>query len=203
MRSAERFPHPGPSTPHRARVRDENEIIESVRQGSTDAFGELVVRHQQRVFSILGRYERDAQRVEDLAQQTFIKAWRALAQFDGRAPFEHWISRIAVRTALDHLRKQKRLRREVPFSSLGDSVLDWLRSDRPSEVGARDAREVLDLALSKLSPEDRVVITLLEIEEQSVQEISRMTGWSGIAVRVRAHRARAKLKKTLQKMKEG
>ncbi len=179
---------------------DEHEIIEEVRQGSTDAFGELVQRHQRRVFAILGRYERDIQRVEDLAQQTFIKAWRAFAQFDGRAPFEHWISRIAVRTALDHLRKQKRLRQEVPFSSLGDSVLDWLRSDRPSEIGVRDAREVLGLALSKLSPEDRIVITLLEIEERSVEEIRRMTGWSGVAVRVRAHRARAKLKKILERM---
>ena len=165
-------------------MKDEHEIIESVRQGSTDAFGELVRRHQQRVFSILGRYERDTQRVEDLAQQTFIKAWKAFAQFDGRAPFEHWVSRIAVRTALDHLRKQKRLRAEVPFSSLGDSVLDWLRSDHASEIGAREAREVLDLAFKKLSPEDRVVITLLEIEERSVEEIRAVTGWSGVGVRV-------------------
>jgi len=185
------------------RVKDENEIVAAVREGSTEAFGELVQRHQQRVFTILGRYERDRQKVEDIAQQTFIKAWRAIAQYDGRAPFEHWISRIAVRAALDHLRKQKRLRQEVPFSSLGDSVLDWLRSDQQMDSpGAREAREILDLAMSKLSPEDRVVITLLEIEERSVQEIASMTGWSGISVRVRAHRARAKLKKILEKMKE-
>jgi RNA polymerase sigma-70 factor (ECF subfamily) len=181
-------------------VNDEVELIDRIRKGSLDEFGELVRRHQQRVFSILGRYERDVQRVEDLAQQTFVKAWRALAQYDGRAPFEHWISRIAVRTALDHLRKQKRLRAEVPFSCLGDSVLDWLRSDRASEISSREAREVLDPAMSKLSPEDRVVITLMEIEERSVQEISRMTGWSGVGVRVRAHRARAKLKKILERM---
>lgn len=185
------------------RVKDEKEIIEAVRNGSTADFGELVLRHQQRVFTILGRYERDRQKVEDIAQQTFVKAWRAFAQYDGRAPFEHWISRIAVRAALDHLRKQKRLRAEVPFSSLGDSALDWLRSDKEVDSpGLRETREVLDLAMSNLSPGDRVVITLLEIEERSVQEISRMTGWSGISVRVRAHRARAKLKKVLERMKQ-
>lgn len=183
-------------------MKDEAELIESIRKGSLDEFSELVQRHQQRVFAILGRYERDAQRVEDLAQQTFIKAFRALAQFDGRAPFEHWISRIAVRTALDHLRKQKRLRQEVPFSSLGDSVLDWLHGARDAAIGAREAREILDLAMAKLSPEDRVVITFLEIEERSVEEIRRLTGMSGVAVRVRAHRARAKLRKILEKMSD-
>jgi RNA polymerase sigma-70 factor (ECF subfamily) len=182
-------------------LKDEREIIAAVRAGSLDEFGELVRLHQRRVFAIVSRYERDPQRAEDLAQQTFIKAWRALDKYDARAPFEHWISRIAVRTALDHLRKQKRLRREVPFSSLGDAVLDWLGSDKDLErTDAEGAREVLNAALSKVSAEDRLVITLLEIEQRSVKEISEWTGWSAVAVRVRAHRARGRLKKVLERM---
>ena len=78
------------------------------------------------MFAVLHRYERDAQRLEDLAQETFVKAWRALDQFDGRAPFEHWLTRIAVRTALDHLRKRKRVQPEIGFDELGDDALDWL-----------------------------------------------------------------------------
>src|SRR5476649_2182556 len=93
-----------------------------------DDFAEIVRRHQSRVFAIRHRYERDVQRVEDLAQETFLKAWRALAQFDGRAPFEHWISRIAARTALDHLRKEKRRKNEIGLPDLGEDALDWLQS---------------------------------------------------------------------------
>ena len=181
---------------------DEKELIESVRNGSLDDFTEIVQRHQQRVFSILGRYERDIQKIEDMAQQTFIKVWRGLDRYDGRAPLEHWISRIAVRVALDHLRRQKRLKAEIPFSSLGDSALDWLRSDRESaQLAAKEARDILDAALARLSPEDRLVITLLEIEMRSVKEIARLTGWTGVLVRVRAHRARAKLRNILEKLR--
>ena len=67
-------------------MNDDAELLERIRSGATDDFAEIVRRHQSRVFAILHRYERDAHRVEDLAQETFLKAWRALAQFDGRAP---------------------------------------------------------------------------------------------------------------------
>ncbi len=182
-------------------MNDDAELLERIRAGAPDDFAEIVRRHQSRVFAILHRYERDAHRVEDLAQETFLKAWRALAQFDGRAPFEHWISRIAVRTALDHLRRAKRYRQEIGLAELGDDALDWLRSDNEkNELDSRHAAEILELALRELSPADRVVITLQEIEGRAVKEIAALTGSSGVAVRVRALRARAKLKRILEKL---
>jgi RNA polymerase sigma-70 factor (ECF subfamily) len=184
-------------------VNDDAELLQRIRDGATDEFAGLVRRHQARVFGILHRYERDAQRVEDLAQETFLKAWRALAQFDGRAPFENWIARIATRTALDHLRKEKRRKNEVGFDELGEDALDWLRSDdEKSELDSRGAAEILELAMCELSPADRVVITMQEIEGRSVKEIAAATGMSGVAVRVRALRARAKLKHALEKLVE-
>jgi len=139
--------------------------------------------------------------VEDLAQEAFVKVWRALEQFDGRAPFEHWISRITVRVALDHLRKEKRRRNEIGLPELGADVLDWLRSDdEKNELDSRSAAEVLALALRELSPADQVVITMQEIEDRSVKEIAAATGSTGVAVRVRALRARAKLKRALEKI---
>ena len=184
-------------------MNDDAELLQRIRAGATDEFAELVRRHQARVFGILHRYERDAQRVEDLAQETFLKAWRALAQFDGRAPFEHWISRIAVRTALDHLRREKRRKNEIALPELGDDVLDWLRSpDEKSELDSRDAAEVLHRAMQQLSPADHVIITMQELEGRSVKEIAAAMGISGIAVRVRAVRARAKLKRALEKLSE-
>lgn len=182
---------------------DDAELLQRIRAGATDEFAELVRRHQARVFGILHRYERDAHRLEDLAQETFFKAWRALDQFDARAPFEHWISRIAVRTALDHLRREKRRKNEVGLPELGEDALDWLRSpDEKSELDARDAAEVLHRAMQCLSPADRVVITMQELEGRSVKEIAAALGVSGIAVRVRAVRARAKLKRALETLSE-
>ena len=183
-------------------VNDDAELLERIRNGAQDDFAELVQRHQSHVFAVLYRYERDHQRLEDLAQETFVKAWRALAQFDGRAPFKHWLTKIAVHTALDHLRKQKRRKNEIGLPELGEDALEWLHSDegKQTELEASDAREILEIAMRELSPADRLVITLQEIEGRSVKEISELTGSSNIAVRVRALRARARLKKELEKL---
>lgn len=185
-------------------MKDETELLARIRHGAPDDFAEVIREHQSLVFSILYRYERDAHLVEDLAQETFVKAWRALTQFDGRAPLSHWLSRIAVHVALDHLRKRKRVKNEIGFDDLGEEALDWLRSDDDGrDLEANQAREILELAMQKLSPEERLVITLQEIEGKSVEEISRLTGSSSVAVRVRAFRARNKLKKALMKMEAG
>ena len=180
---------------------DDAELLERIRGGATDDFAGLVRRHQSRVFAILHRYERDAHKVEDLAQETFLKAWRALGQFDGRAPFEHWLSRVAARVALDHLRKEKRRQNEIGLPELGDDALDWLRNDdEKSELDARSAAELLELAMRELSPADRLVITMQELEGRSVKEIAVAMGASGVAVRVRAMRARSKLRQALEKI---
>lgn len=180
---------------------EDAELLARIKNGATDDFAEIVRRHQARVFAVLHRYEHDAQRLEDLAQETFIKAWRALGQFDGRAPFEHWLAKIAVRTAIDHVRRRQRVEREMGFDDLGDDTLEWLRGeDSGPELDAGQARELLDVAMRELSPADRVVITLQEIEGRSVKEIAALTGSSGIAVRVRATRARKKLRAALERL---
>ena len=180
-------------------VSDDAELLQRIRNGAPEEFAELVRRHQSHVFAILYRYERDHHRLEDLAQDTFFKAWRSLGQFDGRAPFQHWLSKIAVHAALDHLRKQKRSQKEIGFPELGEDALDWLHNDtRQSDLDVSQAREILAAAMQKLSADDQLVLTLLEIEDRSVKEISTLTGWSAVTVRVRALRARGRLKKALE-----
>jgi RNA polymerase sigma-70 factor (ECF subfamily) len=184
-------------------VNDDAELLDRIRNGAVDDFAEIIQRHQAQVFAILHRYERDAQKAEDLAQETFVKAWRFLDRYDGRAPFNHWLSKIALRVALDHLRRQKRLRPEVAFSELGEAALDWLQQpDDGADVGAEQAAELLHAAMRELAPEDRQVITLLELEGRSVKEICALTGFSSAAVRVRAFRARGKLRKILTQMEQ-
>jgi len=184
-------------------VNDDAELVERIRGGASDDFAELVRRHQSHVFAILYRYERDHQRLEDIAQETFLKAWRGLGQFDGRAPFQHWLSKIAVRAALDHVRRQQRHRNEIALPELGDDALEWLHTDDDkNELQTNQAREILEVAMRELSPAERIVITLQEIEGRSVKEISALTGSSSVAVRVRAMRARAKLKKALEELEQ-
>lgn len=184
-------------------MKDETELPAPARHGTPDDFAEVMQQHHALVFSILYRYERDVHLIEDLAQETFVKAWKSLAQFDGRAPFSHWLSRIAVHVALDHLRKRKRVRQEIGFDDLGEAVLDWLcTDDGEKELTANQAREILEKAMQKLSPEERMIITLQEIEGKNVAEISQLLGRSQVATRVRAFRARAKLKKALQHMEK-
>jgi RNA polymerase sigma-70 factor (ECF subfamily) len=185
-------------------VNDDAQLLARIRQGAQDDFAELVSRHQSHVCTILYRYERDRQKLEDLAQETFVKAWRSLEQFDGRAPIEHWLSKIAVRVALDHLRKERRHRHEIGLAELGEDALEWLQSDKEQgELGAREAAELLALAMRELSPAEQLVITMQELEGRSVKEISELTGSSSVAVRVRALRARAKLRRALERLEKG
>lgn len=202
---------PGPAAGERRRSRDgrhaqvneDAELLARIRNGAQDDFAELVRRHQAQVFAILARYERDSQKLEDLAQETFVKAWRSLAQFDGRAPFQHWLSRIAVHAALDHLRRERRHRNEIGLPDLGEDALDWLRNeDDERALEGRQAAELLALAMRDLSPAEQLVITMQELEGRNVKEICERTGSSSIAVRVRGVRARAKLRRALEKLEK-
>jgi len=182
-------------------VNDDAELVQRIRDGATDEFAELVRRHQSQVRGIVGRYERNPHHCDDLAQETFVKAWKGLASFDGRAPFIHWLSRIAVRVAIDHLRRKRVRAGEIGLEDLGEQALDWLHTGEP-DPQPNLAREILDVAMRSLTPVDQVVLTLLEIEGRSVREVSELTGASGVAVRVRALRARAKLRKAIERLEE-
>ncbi len=185
-------------------MNDDAELLARIRNGAQDDFSELIQRHQARVFAILYRYERDFQKLEDLAQETFIKAWRSLERFDGRAPFQHWLAKIAVNVALDHLRRERRRRNEIEFSELGQDTLEWLRTeDERSDLDSRQASELLNLAMRELTPAEQLVITMQELEGRSVKEICERTGSSNVAVRVRALRARAKLRHILTRLEKG
>lgn len=165
-------------------------LIQSTLAGDEGAFAELVGRYKRRVFSIAGRFARGDHELDDLCQEVFVKAYQNLAKFRGEAPFEHWVSRIAVRACYDHLRKTKHDRAAVALADVTLATTD--------NVAPARAREVLDFALAKLSADERLVLTLLELEERSVREIAELTGWSEGNVKVRAHRARQRLKEMLE-----
>jgi RNA polymerase sigma-70 factor (ECF subfamily) len=165
-------------------------LIQSTLTGDDEAFVVLVARYRSRVFGIAARFARNDHELDDVCQEVFIKAYHNLGKYRAEAPFEHWLSRVAVRACYDLLRKTRHERAQVTLDGIDIRIED--------NVGPARAKEVLDWALAKLSPEERVVITLLEIEEKTVREIAGLTGWSEANVKVRAFRARQKLKEILE-----
>jgi RNA polymerase sigma-70 factor, ECF subfamily len=183
--------------------RTEAELIAAVLAGDAASFEPLVQKYSPRVFATARRYARRDSEVEDIAQEVWLKAFDKLKSFRGDAPFEHWLMRMTVRTCYDFLRGHQR-NRESSFSELSDPEDDWLErfAVAPDAVShsADAAKLLVARVLEKLSPEARLVITLLEIEDRSVKEIAELTGWSAPLVKVRAFRARGEMKKILARM---
>lgn len=181
----------------------EAELIAAVLQGDSGSFEPLVKRYSPRLFGTARRYARRQSEVEDIVQEIWTKAYQKLATFRGDAPFEHWLMKLAVRTCYDFLRVHQR-NRETSFTELTESEEDWLERfvDSPDDAdeNASAARSLVYKLMEKLNAEGRMIITLLEIEERSVKEISQLTGWSVALVKVRAFRARAEMRKHLSKL---
>jgi len=181
--------------------RADAELIAAVLKGDVASFEPLVAKYQPRVFATARRYARRESEVEDVVQEVFLKAFQKLSSFRGDAPFEHWLMRLAVRTCYDFLRSHQR-NREMAFSDVSGEATNWLESFAADPSKADDdagaARELVQRVLSLLSPSARLVITLLEIEDRSVKEVSELTGWSAPVVKVRAFRARAEMRKCLK-----
>lgn len=140
---------------------------------------------------------------EDLAQDVFVKMFDKLEQFQGEVPLEHWVSRIAVNHCLNAIRAQKS-RPEWRMADLSEeqvAVLGAVAQDRhPSHLIG--ARELVEKLLETLSPKDRLLMRLLEIEEHSVAEVRQVTGWSATAIRVRAFRARRRLNQQFRNLRK-
>ena len=143
---------------------------------------------------------------EDLAQDIFLKMFTRLEQYQGNVPFPHWVSRIAVTTCIDQLRAQKR-RPEFRWADLSEGEADVLDAVMTNEndVEAGDAlaaHELVHKLLGQLKPDDRMVIQLLDLEQKTIAEISALTGWNQSLVKVRAFRARRKLRKLFQELEQ-
>lgn len=171
----------------------ESEWVDRARKGDEEAFLHLAVTYRPRVWSTASRFARSRAELEDLTQDLFLKIWKGLPSYRSDAPFENWLMTVTVRGCYDFLRKQRR-RRESELlvdPQEGRDAVDE-RSDRARRQ--RDAWEKVDLLLGHLPPKDRVLITLLDLEEKSVKETAQLTGWSESNVKVRAHRARKKMR---------
>jgi RNA polymerase sigma factor (sigma-70 family) len=179
--------------------------LERVREGDQVASRQLVEHLFPLVIRIVRGHLPRRVAEEDLAQEVFLKMFTRLHQYQGSVPFPHWVSRIALTTCIDHLRAQKR-RPELRWSDLSEdqaTVLDTVLTSE-NDVAANDAlaaRELVQLLLEQLKPEDRLVVQLLDLEQKSLAEIASQTGWNQTLIKVRAFRARRKLQKLFAELK--
>ena len=184
------------------------EIVRQVIAGDVNAFEHLLEKYQTLVLRIVKKHAPRDQ-VKDLTQEAFIRVYQSLPTFQGGNSFQHWVSTIAARTCYDFWRKYGRSR-EIPVNFLDAGHQTWLEAalfDKSSqtfhEIGReREAGEILDWALDKLSAEDRIVLELVYLEGQSVKEAARLLGWSIAKVKVRSFRSRRKLHKLLSRQME-
>jgi RNA polymerase sigma-70 factor (ECF subfamily) len=172
----------------------DDQLVAASLRGEQAAFGELAARHKTRVFGLVSRFAGNGADLEDISQDVFIQAWFNLRQFRRESPFEHWILRIATYKCYDYLRRRKRERAGTSVDAMLDSGYQPAAPVAPAPHPELDR---LHQALARLTPKERLVITLLELEDRSLQEVAQLTGWSVGNVKVRAFRARASLHKLL------
>jgi RNA polymerase sigma-70 factor (ECF subfamily) len=143
---------------------------------------------------------------KDLVQEILMKTFSKLHQYKGDAPITHWVSRLALTTCLDRLRAQK-IRPEIRRADLTPEESDfldeaWLTGSSPDAGDAIAARDLVDKLLSSLSPEDRSLILMVDLEGRSLQEISDLTGWSISKIKMRLFRVRPQLRQMIHKLEE-
>lgn len=194
------------ATPTTKELSDDS-LVELTLAGESVAFEHLVERYKRRVFAIARHFFRQPETVEDIAQETFTKAYFALHNYQRGASLEYWIARITVNNCYDELRRRKS-RGELTVSDLNDNEVDWIDSKlasislkRHTQISEREtASEITEKLLGKLSPEDRTILILLHAEEYSVAEIASLIGWSEAKVKIRAFRARHAMRKLLNRL---
>ncbi|MEZ5387989.1 MAG: sigma-70 family RNA polymerase sigma factor [Prosthecobacter sp.] len=171
--------------------------VQRAQAGDLDAFDLLVTRHQSTVTSMLHRFAMNRADLEDMVQETFVRAWSALPQWQPDKPFIHWLKRIAANIGLEFCRKHQR----TPFSRLAqrdeqNDPLDQIASENEASSQTQSLAEAQSI-LAHLPPDDRALLTLLHLEEMPLAEIAAHFGWSKINAKVKAFRARQRLKSIL------
>jgi len=183
------------------------DLARLAREGDESAFAEIMRRYSPRVFSFASRFFRERSQVEDAAQEVFLKAFTELGGFEGRGSMEGWLTRITTNTCLNILRSTKR-RPELMGSDLSDDESNWLdgqmfglaNEQHQSSERGMVAADLAGKVLATLPAEDQMVLTMMEGEDASVKEMVKLTGWSESKVKVKAFRARRRMREAVEQL---
>jgi RNA polymerase sigma-70 factor (ECF subfamily) len=177
---------------------NDSEIISKVLSGDQQAYAELVTRYQNYVFTLAFRFTKNREDAEEVSQDIFVKAYRALADFKGNSKFSTWLYTIVNNTCITFLRKKKlqthSLDKEGVFE-VADSQDSGLRAN---QVEQKSKIAMVNNAIKMLGADDAEIITLFYKSEQSLEEIAQILGLETNTAKVRLHRARTRLKEKMQ-----
>ena len=186
---------------------DADALVQGALRHDDEAARELVRRLYPLVAKMVRSHRPRRTSEEDLCQMIFIKVFQKLSQFSGKVPIEHWVSRIAVNTCLSQIDAEK-IRPEVRHADLSEeeqAVVENLATSSDELAPDRQlaSRQLVEHLLQLLKPVERLVIDLLYLQGRSVEEIHKITGLGVAAIKVRAFRARQKMKAQLAKTGAG
>ncbi|WP_372776847.1 RNA polymerase sigma factor [Mangrovibacterium sp.] len=173
-------------------VIDDQYYIAKVLEGDASAFSYLVEKYQDMVYGLALKMLRNAEDAEELAQDSFVKAYRSLSSYKQKSKFSTWLYRITYNGSISILRKRRLEVRSMDEQRLSNRDEEWLMNqmvDMDKELIEKSLNE----ALSKLPEMEQILITLYYYEDQKVEEISHITGLSESNVKVKIHRARKKM----------
>ena len=179
-------------------------LVRQIQAGEVAAFDTLVQKYRERIYGVVYNLTSNREDAADLTQETFIKAFQAIARFQGTSSFFSWLYRIAINATLSHLRRHK-LRRFFSLEKMveEDHSTEVIQSmavapDSDKQALVKDLQEILNEAFQKLSFKHRTVVTLFEIDQLSHQEIAEIMDCSVGTVRSRLHYAKQQLQSYLQ-----
>jgi len=166
-----------------------------------------VRRYTPRVFQIAGRFFRRRSQVEECVQEVFLKVYTRLGDYQGRGSFEGWLTRIATTTSINLIRHNKR-RPESTFTDLTTEENEWLDNTLAILATGKErsiedhlvAADLADKVLFTLPPDDRLILMLIDVDHAPIKEVAQMTGWSESKVKVKAFRARRRMRQAVEKL---
>ncbi|HEY1769069.1 MAG TPA: RNA polymerase sigma factor [Chthoniobacterales bacterium] len=183
---------------------DAGELVAAVLQHDEEAAREMVRRLHPLVAKLVRSHRPRRTAEEDLCQMIFIKIFQKLPQFSGKVPLTHWVSRVAINTCINQIQSEK-VRPELRYADLSEdeaAVVQNLAATGAELAPDQNfaARDLVEHLLVGLKPADRLIVDLLYLQQLSIAEIGQRTGWSESLVKVRAFRARQKLRRQLARV---
>ena len=175
------------------------ELIKQTLSGNQSAYTDLVKRHQRFVFTLALRFSKNREDAEEIAQDSFVKAYRSLSLFQQQSKFSTWLYTIVYTTAMTTFRKKR-----IETSSIHDEDSNIQTTGQVATINANQAENnsrsfYLNQAIAQLLPDDAAVLTLFYKGEQSIEEISQALGIEANTVKVKLFRARQRLKDKLER----
>lgn len=177
----------------------DSEIITRVLRGEHQLYAELVKRYQNFVFTIALRYTPVREDAEEIAQDVFVKAYKALSDFRGDAKFSTWLYSIVNSTSITFLRKKKLEVQSLDNEHVFETADNIVSGPHVIAIEQKSKVEMITKAIELLSPDDAKIITLFYRAEQSLEEIAQILNIEANTVKVKLHRARTRLKEKMEK----